>query len=297
VDRGQLTNRAHAHSKRMQTSAAGKGNEVGKRSRVTLARSAGTPGSSRAAKANKKSSPKGTGPKGKKASTPAALEGLRGLQTGKARKPDQSTKGGSRSASAGSAKTPSLPLSSRAAAQEASLARRRRIPLALAVLIAIVLLATSFPLSTIFTQHHQVSAAAAQLSQLDRENQKLAEQRSQLNSNIAIQRLAREDYQLVSPGQTLYSVLPASGHVTSASAGQPTSGDPGYQPLVDPADAPDMSPDASLAQQQAAEAAAAAAAKATASPTKSDGASGGADRAAPPSGFFSRVANSLEFWK
>jgi hypothetical protein len=168
----------------------------------------------------------------------------------------------------------------------------------LAVLIAMVLLATSFPLSTILTQHHQMSAAAAQLSELQHENEQLAEQRGQLNSPLAIQRLAREDYQLVSPSQTLYNVLPASGHVTSASSGQPMSGDPGSQPLVDPSHAPDMSPDASLAQQQQAAAAAASAAKA-ASSDGNPGSTSSTVKATPasPGGFFARVVNSLEFWK
>ena len=292
-----MSNRAHAHSKR--TPPAPKAAKPVKKPRTAPSRSARPSSSGRTSKAAKAGSSKKTGPKAKNATTPAALERLRDLQAGKAKKLGKSAKGGSRSSASGSpGKTPSLPLSSKAAAQEAAIVRRRRIPLALAVLIAMVLLATSFPLSTIFTQHHQMSAAAAQLSQLDRENQKLAEQRGQLNSNLAIQRLAREDYQLVSPGQTLYSVLPASGHVTSASAGQPTSGDPGYQPLVDPADAPDMSPDASLAQQQAAEAAAAAAAKqATSTATSGSASPSGASKAPAPGGFFSRVTNSLEFWK
>jgi cell division protein FtsB len=291
MDRGPLTDRSHAHSKGSSKAPTQKGAEPVTSPRTSLNPSALPTRSPTATKKSKKLSKK-TGPKAKKPTTPAALEGLRGLQTGKGEKPAQSAKGGSRIRGGSAEKTPSLPMSSKAAAQEAASARRRRFPLALAVLVAIVLLATSFPLSTIFTQHHQMSAAAAQLSRLHHENQKLAEQRSQLNSNIAIQRLARGDYQLVSPGQTLYSVLPASGHATSTSTGQPTSGDPGYQPLVDPADAPDMSPDASLAEQQAA-----AAAKDASSPTKSNGTSSGADKAPAASGFFTRVANSLEFWE
>ena len=50
---------------------------------------------------------------------------------------------------------------------------------------------------------------------------------------------------MVLPGQTLYDVLPPSG-LSAAKAGQATPGDPGSQPLVSPADAPDMTPDPNL---------------------------------------------------
>ena len=126
------------------------------------------------------------------------------------------------------------------------LTRRSRIPVALAAAFAVAVLATNFPYSTLLSQHRQLSAAAAQLHQVQSANRALSEQNQQLNSTTEIDRLARQDYQLVSPNQTLYNVLPASGRSTSTTPGGPTSGDPGDQPLVAPADAPDMSPDPGL---------------------------------------------------
>ncbi len=116
--------------------------------------------------------------------------------------------------------------------------RRRRIPLAVAALCAVVILATSFPLAGLFSQHRQLSAAAAQLDQLQRANRSLARQQHLLSSKAAVQRLARERYQLVSPGQTLYDVLPPGGRSRTTIAGgtgqrrprEPASGGSGRRP-------------------------------------------------------------------
>ena len=118
--------------------------------------------------------------------------------------------------------------------------------MALAAAFALAVLATNFPLPTLLSQHHQLSAEAAQLHQVQSSNRALSEQNQQLNSTAEIDRLARQDYQLVLPNQTLYNVLPPSGKTTSTTPGRSTSGDPGDQPLVSPADAPDMSPDPGL---------------------------------------------------
>jgi cell division protein FtsB len=171
---------------------------------------------------------------------------------------------------------------------------------ALAATFALAVLATNFPLPTLLSQHHQLSAEAAQLHQVQSSNRALSEQNQQLNSTAEIDRLARQDYQLVLPNQTLYNVLPPSGKTTSTTPGRSTSGDPGAQPLVSPADAPDMSPDPGLPR--------------TPSVSGSAGVKGGTDgadgsatdgsssaresgTASSPSSFWSRVANTLEFWK
>jgi cell division protein FtsB len=183
-------------------------------------------------------------------------------------------------------------------AQATALNRRRRIPVAVAALFAAVVLATSFPLGGLLSQHHQLAAAADQLHRLRSANSLLAEQKRQLDSNAAIQRLARADYQLVSPGQTLYDVLPPSRGSATASSGAPTVGDPGTQPLVAPANAPDMSPDPSLSQQSSTGSSATAAGSAGA-PQSGSGGSSPTDRSGrvvSPSSFWSRVVNSLEFW-
>jgi len=181
-----------------------------------------------------------------------------------------------------------------------ALTRRSRIPLALAALFSLAILGTSFPASALLAQHRQLSAASGQLSALQKENRSLAEQERQLSSNADIDRLARQDYQLVQPGQTLYDVLPPSGRSTPTASGGFASGDPGDQPLVDPANAPDMSPDPGLVQQTPTSGAAGSSgAKTGSSGSAVGGPSGSSGSAAgtSPSSFWSRVTNTLEFWK
>ena len=59
---------------------------------------------------------------------------------------------------------------------------------------------------------------------MQREDVALNQERKNLSSPGEIARIARQQYQLVSPGQQAYEVLPPAG---SASAGTPYAGDPG----------------------------------------------------------------------
>lgn len=171
--------------------------------------------------------------------------------------------------------------------------------MALAAAFALAVLATNFPLPTLLSQHHQLSAEAAQLHQVQSSNRSLSEQNQQLNSTAEIDRLARQDYQLVLPNQTLYNVLPPSGRTTSATAGRSTSGDPGDQRLVPPGDAPDMSPDPGLPRtpSTSGSAGATAGADAAGSGVNGSASTGEAGTASSQSSFWSRVADTLEFWK
>jgi type II secretory pathway pseudopilin PulG len=151
--------------------------------------------------------------------------------------------------------------------------------------VALVVLATSFPLTVLLGQHRQLSAAAAQLSQLHHENALLAEQQQQLNSNAEVKRLAQQNYQLVQPGRSLFVILPPAGQ-SAATPGAPTAGDPAAQPLVSPAQAPNMSPDPGLPQTPV-----------STGGTASPGGAAGSGVTHPSSGFWSRITGSLEFWK
>jgi cell division protein FtsB len=159
-------------------------------------------------------------------------------------------------------------------------------PVVLAAVFALVVLATSFPFTDLLNQHQQLSAEAAQLSELRHQNQLLSEQQNQLSSSAEIERLARQNYQLVAPGQTLYDILPPSGRASAALAGEPSVGDPADQPLVAPADAPNMTPDPGLPQ--------------TPSAGRTTTGTSSAAASSPPrttSSFWGRVASTLEFWK
>ena len=162
--------------------------------------------------------------------------------------------------------------------------RRNRVRVMVAAGIALAILVTSFPLTVLYNQHGQLSASAAQLSQLRHQNALLAEQRQQLNSNAEVKRLAQQNYQLVEPGRSLFVILPPAGQ-SVATPGAPTAGDPGNQPLVSPAQAPNMSPDPGLPAEPV-------------TPSTSSTASTPAPGATRPSSdFVGRIVSSLEFWK
>ncbi len=164
--------------------------------------------------------------------------------------------------------------------------RRNRVPVVFAAVFALVVLATSFPFTDLLHQHQQLSAEAAQLSELRHQNQLLSEQQNQLNSSAEIERLARQNYQLVTPGQTLYDILPPSGRASAALVGEPSVGDPADQPLVAPAEAPNMTPDPGLPQTPNAGGSTTGTSTAAASsPSQST------------SSFLGRVVSTLEFWK
>lgn len=172
-----------------------------------------------------------------------------------------------------------------AADRAAAVTRRNRIPVALGAAAAVVVLVTSFPLSVLLDQHRQLSAEAVQLSSIQHQNRLLAEQRLQLNSNAEVKRLARQNYQLVEPGQSLYLILPPAGQSTSSTPGASLAGDPANQPLVAPSQAPNMSPDPGLP----ASTAPASSGTGGQSPTMAV--------AKPSGGFWSRVGSTLQFWK
>ena len=158
--------------------------------------------------------------------------------------------------------------------------RRTRLPVGIAAVIALVVLATSFPLGELLSQHRLVAAEAAQLSQVQHQNANLAKKRAQLSSPDEIKRIARKTYQMVPPGQTLYVVLPPPGKAATGSAA-PLPGDPGSQPLYGPNSAPGATPDPGLPT------------------TPGPGSPAAARPTAPASsgGFWSRVTSTLEFWR
>ena len=132
------------------------------------------------------------------------------------------------------------------------------------VLSAGVLIAVWFPFSTLLNQSGQLSAANQQISTIQQESRSLAAQQRALSTTQAETLLAREEYQLVAPGQRLIQILN-----TSSQNGLST-GDPGNQPLVSPTNAAGLLPDNPIAPQTLSK---------------------------HSSGFWSRVLGTLEFWK
>jgi len=106
----------------------------------------------------------------------------------------------------------------------------------LAVVTAVAMLAGWFPLTTLIHQQSQLDAARAQINAVQQQQAALEQQARTINTRAAATQLAREQYQLVAPGQSLIQVLPGIG---TGFVSQST-GDPGLQPLVSPSSAPSL---------------------------------------------------------
>jgi multidrug efflux pump subunit AcrA (membrane-fusion protein) len=133
----------------------------------------------------------------------------------------------------------------------------------LAIVTAIVIVAGWFPATALWHQQAQIDATTTQIDALQHQEQSLQQQSKTIDSKAAAIQLAREQYQLVAPGQSLIQVLPenSAGEVTASSS------DPGFQPLVSPTASAPLTTHAST--------------------------STSSHRA----GFVSRLVRTLEFWR
>jgi cell division protein FtsL len=94
-----------------------------------------------------------------------------------------------------------------------------------AVLMAVLLLGV-FPTRSYFTQRENIEREKAKVAILDRENSRLAARVEKLQTDEEIERLAREQYNLVKPGEEAYAILPGpeeaeTGHRETAPAPPP----------------------------------------------------------------------------
>ena len=95
---------------------------------------------------------------------------------------------------------------------------RRVWPVLVAMVLVGVLFVAVFPTRTWLGQRHESAAATHQLQVLDSENAKLAARVKALKSDDEIERLAREQYNLVKPGEEAYALLPGPSAATSPKA-------------------------------------------------------------------------------
>jgi hypothetical protein len=139
----------------------------------------------------------------------------------------------------------------------------RRYVVPLVALTAIALIAVWFPFRTLLAQSAQLDSTSHQIAVIEHQRQSLAAQQRVLSTTEAATLLARQEYQLVSPGQRIVQIL------TNPNSGSMSTGDPGNAPLVAPTSAQGLIPvDPS----------------APANPPK-------------PAGFWARVTRTLEFWR
>lgn len=91
------------------------------------------------------------------------------------------------------------------------------------VVVAVGLFLFGYPTRTYLEQRAQLSQQQARLDRLTAQNQSLAGEASRLQNTAEIERIARQDYGLVQPGQEAYAILPAPATPTSAKAGTAAS--------------------------------------------------------------------------
>jgi cell division protein FtsB len=93
--------------------------------------------------------------------------------------------------------------------------QQRRRPRALlwallaSVIVVGVLFIGVYPMRTYLAQRTSLHHAERQIDVLKTQNDKLAQQAQQLNTDSEIERLAREQYNLVRPGERAFAILPA----------------------------------------------------------------------------------------
>jgi hypothetical protein len=136
----------------------------------------------------------------------------------------------------------------------------------LALVTAALMMVGWFPASALWHQQAQLNATANEIKAVQRQEVILTNEKKTDDTKAAATQLARAQYQLVNPGQSLIQVLPgdSEGQVSANSA------DPGFQPLVSPS---------------------------SAAPSTATSPTSASTTHHPTSGFFSRLERTLEFWR
>ena len=147
-----------------------------------------------------------------------------------------------------------------------------------AAVAAVVIVAAWFPAASLYHQHQQLSSSSSQLDKLRQQNLALRQESRRLESPAEVARIARQEYELVNPGQQVYEVLPAA-------SGGADAGDPGRQAPVTPSGASEL-PAGSVGS-------GAGAAHVTGTHHPSHPAAAGATSG----GTMRRILNTLEFWR
>ena len=88
--------------------------------------------------------------------------------------------------------------------------RRRGWAVVVSLVVIGVLFVAVFPTRTWLTQRRDLLATEQRLAVLATENAELAARVQRLNTDAEIERLAREQYNLVRPGEEAYAILPSA---------------------------------------------------------------------------------------
>lgn len=103
--------------------------------------------------------------------------------------------------------------------------------LAIAALVGVVVTAAGiFPFRQLIAERRSVTQAQETLAALRAENERLAAEVEALETDEEVERLAREQFGLVRPGEASFVVVAPPGEEAAASDPEPTLDDPGEQP-------------------------------------------------------------------
>jgi cell division protein FtsB len=163
--------------------------------------------------------------------------------------------------------------------------RRSRFLLIGGACLSAIILGAWFPANALYHQHSSLASANATLNQLHRQDAALTQERKRLRDSSEIARIARQQDQLVSPGQQAFAVLPPTG---TSKANAPYAGDPALTGPVSPSSATVIPPGSESATTTPVTTTSKAPSSGT-STTGHAGSSGG--------GVLSRMLGSLEFWR
>ncbi len=117
-----------------------------------------------------------------------------------------------------SARRPAGAVSERRATRRGRRVGRALWPVLATLAMVVVLFTAVFPTRTFLAQRSATAAAHQRLEVLSEQNAELEARTSELQGDAEIERLAREQYILVKPGEEAYAMLPAPSPPTTVPA-------------------------------------------------------------------------------
>ena len=110
--------------------------------------------------------------------------------------------------------------------------KARRVPVLVGVVVVFaVLFLGLFPTRSYVAQRRAIAAEREKVAILRTENHRLASRVARLHTDAEIERLAREQYNLVKPGEEAYAILPGPADPPPAPAGAVPAPPPAPQAL------------------------------------------------------------------
>ena len=162
-----------------------------------------------------------------------------------------------------------------------------------AVALSALVVGAWFPASALYHQHQQLASGSAQLLQLRHQDAALAQERKSLANPAEVARIARQQYELVTPGQQAYEVLPASQAGANATTADP--GDPGLTAPVTPSG--DSELPAGTKHNASSTATTATGTSTTHATASASGSGQAAKNSSGSTSVVGRILQTLEFWR